>query len=483
MRRTCLTVTLVLSAIHPVAGNGDVRLIEAVKAEDRAAVRAFLREKRDVNARQPDGATALHWAASLDDVETVGLLLGAGADVDAANDYGITALSLAATNGSAAVIEKLLKAGANPNTAKASGETALMTAARTGKMAAVNVLIRHGADVNTKESTHGQDALMWALSQGHLEAARALVERGAEVEGRSASGFSPLMFAARQGDVEAGRMLLGRGADVNAAASDGTTALHVAVVRGHVAFAEFLLREGADPNADRAGYTALHWAVGKWETISTHRVSWSETTESREWRAMDGVPERKLDLVKALLGHGANVNALITQDPPRWGEYSSQGRGKRLEGATPFLLAAMSADLDMMRFLLANGADPALMTKAQVTPLMVAAGAQAPGAAGTTFTAITASMAIGAIQLALEVGNDVNMSDARGETALHHAIDRNLPDVVRFLVDNGAQVNVKNKRGLTPLRYAMGFAQDGQTGIVPERPEVAAVLRQLGATE
>ena len=130
-------------------------------------LQTLLKQKVDVNAPQPDGSTALHWAAQTDDLETADLLIGAGAQVGTANDYGITPLLLACQNGSAVMVEKLLKAGAKPNGAFPTGETALMIAARTGKPGAVQALLVQGADVNAKEPSLGQTALMWAAAQGH----------------------------------------------------------------------------------------------------------------------------------------------------------------------------------------------------------------------------------------------------------------------------------------------------------------------------
>src|SRR5438552_2420404 len=124
------------------------RLADAVEKGDRASVRALLKQHADVNAAQPDGMTALHWAAYLDDLETAKLLAKAGANVKATNDYGVTPLSLACLNGNAALVELLLDGGADPNTTLRGGETALMTASRTGKSGPVKLLLARGAAVN-----------------------------------------------------------------------------------------------------------------------------------------------------------------------------------------------------------------------------------------------------------------------------------------------------------------------------------------------
>ena len=300
-----------------VAATSDLALIEAARNREPETVVALLKRHVDINAVQPDGSTALHWAAQWDDLQTAELLIRAGAHVNTANDYGATPLSLAATNGSAAMIERLLKAGADPNAALPSGETVLMTAARSGHLEAVQALISAGADVNAAEREHRQTALMWAVAERHVDVARLLVDRGADVRARSASGFTPLLFAARMGDRDLVSLCLAHGAEINETDTDGTTPLIAATVRGHAALAEWLLDHGADPNQDTTGYSALHWAAGTFDTMSTREY----TTETGEWSALAGIAQRdaKIRLIKALLAHGADINARLKKNPPRFG--------------------------------------------------------------------------------------------------------------------------------------------------------------------
>ncbi|HEY6345772.1 MAG TPA: ankyrin repeat domain-containing protein [Bryobacteraceae bacterium] len=168
------SILLVLAATGSAAAN-DTRLVDAVSTGDKPAVRALLEQKADVNAKTPDGTSALHWAVRKNDLDTTELLLQAGADVTAQTRYGVTPLSLSATNGNGAIVEKLLKAGASANSANPSGETALMTAARTGKVDAVRVLLDYGADVNARESVREQSALMWAVLENHPDVVKAAV--------------------------------------------------------------------------------------------------------------------------------------------------------------------------------------------------------------------------------------------------------------------------------------------------------------------
>ncbi len=234
-------------------------LADAVQHGDNAAVRSLLAGNADVNATQGDGATALHWAAYRNDAETVTALIRAGADVRAANDHGVTPLALAARNGNAGIIAQLLTAGVDPNDPRQAvnaGETPLMLAARSGQVDAVEVLADAGADIDARESWNGQSALMWAGAEGHVPVVETLIGLGAEIRARSSSGATPLLFATRKGSIGAVRALLAAGADVNEARPDGATPLLVAVVNGHEDLVDLLLAEGADPNAE-GGSTRL----------------------------------------------------------------------------------------------------------------------------------------------------------------------------------------------------------------------------------
>jgi ankyrin repeat protein len=234
----------------------DSQLPDAVERRDKQAVLSLLQQQADVNAAQGDGATALHWAAYLGDAETTALLIRAGAQVSTPNNYGVTPLVLASKSGYAAVIEQLLQAGADPNCTMRSQETALMLAARTGSVDAVKVLLRAGADVNAKEAWNGQSALMWATAEGHGPVVEALLEAGADIRARSNAGTTPLLFAVRRGDMRSVQALLAAGADVNEKRPDLATPLLVAIINGHEGLVDLLLEKGADPNAE-GGSTEL----------------------------------------------------------------------------------------------------------------------------------------------------------------------------------------------------------------------------------
>ena len=455
------------------------RLVDLARQQDRASVRTLVAAGGDVNVAQGDGATALHWAAHWDDVEMAGLLLRAGARINAANDFGVTPLLLASANGRPAMIALLLEAGADPNLASANGEAPLMAAARTGNGDVVQALLDRGADVNYKAAGSGQSALMWAISEKHSNVARRLVERGADIQARSTGGYSPLLFAARVGDLESAKMLIASGADANDKTPDQTSALVVAVVRGHTALAIHLLEHGADPNASATGYTALHWASGSWETELTG-PNGIDAQGDEEWRSLAGVAAGKVELIRALLAHGADRNAKLAKAPPRAG-YTQLSVEHRVAGvnpypgATPFLLAAMAADLDVMRVLAENGADPRLAANDGTTALMLAAGLGRYLAESR----VTEVRALAAVQLALELGAEINAVNDSGNAALHGAAQTKANTIIKVLAEKGADLNLRNKRGQTPMMIADTVRAGSAT--VSQKTPTGDLLRSLGA--
>jgi ankyrin repeat protein len=337
--------------------------------------------------------------------------------------------------------------------------------------------LEHHADVNAKETSLGQTALMWAAAEGHTEVAQALITRGADVHARSKTGFTPFLMSARSAGHDTANLLLEAGADVNEAAPDGTTALTVATIRGNTALATFLLDKGADANAG-PGFTPLHWAVGEWEG-GVDAVANGRRDENSDWRVFLGLQgPTKLELVKALLAHGANPNARAQRNPGYQREMVKRAiRGEALAGATPFFIAARVADLDVMRLLVASGADPSLETDRHVTPMMVAAGV----GSGTGSSPVPENKALEAVKVCWELGNDVNIANVEGETALHGAAYRGpqgTDSLIQFLVDKGAKVNAKNAQGWTPLTIAEGLYFNA-TNTLSESG--AALLRKLGA--
>ena len=452
----------------------DIRVAEAARARDGKGLAALVKQRAPVNVPLPDGSTALHWAVNHDAADQVELLLGAGANVHATNDYGVMPLYLAATNGSAAVIERLLKAGAKANAALPTGETVLMAAARTGRPTAVAALLAGGADPNGKQTSKEQTALMWAAAEGHLDAARLLVDKGANVSARAASGFTPLMFAAREPSLELVKFPVDRGADVNASAGDGSTPLLVATVRGHVDIAKFLLDKGAKPDGDaaKAGYTPLHWASGTFESI----ITYDYPDAPGEWKAAGGIPSRagKLELIRLLVSRGADIEAPLAKNPPRYGYYLyGIGRGDIMTGATPFYLASLVVDVEVMKLLLSLGAKWDVRTKTGCTPLMAAAGLGYQDQESR----IPQASYVEATSFVLGLGADVNASNGDLFTPMHAAAWAGFEQVIQLLADRGAAISPKNKRDETPLDITEGY----HFSFYFDRPAATAVLKKLGA--
>ena len=399
----------------------------------------MIEHRVDVNQAQVDGMTALHWAVYHDDLETAKLLVDAKADVKAANRYGVTPLSLACTNGNEAMVKLLLDAGADPNARLRGDETPLMTAARTGKVGPVRALLARGADVNAKER-RGQTALMWAAAEGHAEVVQASWRPGPISARRCPRGSRPLFFAVREGRTDVARISAeggGRRQRGHAAAKGRRAGLPpggprrsiLAVENGHFELAVVLLEAGADPNDQRSGFTALH-------TLTWVRKPNRGDDESGDPAPIGSGKLTSLQLVDKLVKHGADVNARLEAGQHR-GEASSTATG-----ATPFLLAAMTADVPFMKKLVKLGADPRLPNADHCTPLMAAAGVGclAPGE-----EAGTEDEAIEAVKLALALGNDVNAVDDNGETAMHGAAYKSFPRVVAAPRRQGGQ-----DRGLEP---------------------------------
>lgn len=465
MRHVVVALCMALPASATVLAAGDSPLIAAVRAGKPDVVRSLLKQKVDVNARQGDGATALHWAVDLDDLATADLLLRAGASVNAADDTGVTPLYLSCMHRHAAMVERLLAAGANPNAALLNGETALMMCARAGDPGSVKALLVHGAQVNAKENTHDQTALMWAASEGRAEVVKLLVEVGADVglrsraypqivmgsENRSGAGndytvlrggSTALLLAARAGAVEPAKVLLDAGAHVNDMLPDGTTVLIEAAHSGQSAVAALLLDRGADPNNGDIGYTALHAAV------------------------LRGDP----GLVKALLAHGARPDTAMTEGmPTRRANGHDYLLLAPLIGATPYLLAAQYLEVDIMRVLAAAGADTRLAKKDGMSPLMMAVGMQASNQSNRRGQRVLdgnkvedESRVLQGVTAALDLGSDINAVDSQGDTALHSAASQGFNRVVQLLADRGALLSVKNKRGQTPLASLLGGGAGGR---------------------
>jgi uncharacterized protein len=466
---------------------------DAAMRGDTGAVQTLLHEKADVNAPQPDGATAIQWASYRGDLPLADLLIAAGADVKLANHDGVTPLWLAAQNGNGAMIEKLIRAGADPNERRPNGETPLMMAARSGSVEATRVLADHKADVNAKENLRGTTALMWAAEQEHADVMKLLIQRGADVAAvsnpdtrnsrlniaptvkqRAASaqaaggvqrararrapgapgtddafdldaffrgpqvkdggGLTPMVYAAREGCMECVQTLVEAGADVNQVTNYGWSPLLTATQNKHYLIGKYLLDHGANPNLpNKGGWTPLYLA-----------------TDNRNIEAGD-YPVRNpdmdhLDFIKLLIAKGANVNARICGALSSSTECKGDTTETRTnftmqwlyeDGATAFLRAAQSGDITLMKLLLEHGADPKIATAHNDTALSVASGIG--WVEGVTFEWSPAD-SLEAVKMCLDLGIDVNAQDDQGRTALHGAAHKGRTDVIQVLVDHGANL-------------------------------------------
>jgi uncharacterized protein len=482
------SLAVLLTITSPVISDGaGADAANAAQKKDLGALRALVQRKVDVNTAQPDGTTALHWAVVWNNEDAVTLLLRAGADAKARNRYGSTPLSEAVTAGSAAMVEALLKAGADAKTLTTQdGETVLMTAARAGNADVVRMLLDRGADVNAREKYKGQTALMWAAAERHPAVVKLLLDHGADWKVRSfdretkvarlsaassispiaRGGFTALSFAAREGDIGSARVMLDGGVDINYGDVDNTSALVVSIMNKQYSFAKFLVDRGADVNVVGGyGRTALY------AIVDIRNEDWSALPARK---TEDPVPT--LEIVQVLLARGANVNLALTANLPGRSGMDS-GDTTLHAGTTPLMRAARAGDTAVIRLLLENGADPKLTTKDGNTALMFAAGV----GYRDKNTRGSESDALAAVRIFVDAGLDLVGMNTRGETALHGAADRGADTIVQFLVDRGAELNVKSKQGFTPLDVALGKASLIQLPV--PKPTTVALLRKLGGLE
>jgi ankyrin repeat protein len=475
-------VLLLVCGTNSAAQNG-LTLADAAMRRDAAGVRALVEQRVDVNVPGRDGTPALHWAVRANDLDTARLLLAAGADARLANRYGVTPLFLACANGNAAMIQLLLDAGADPDSTDTAGETPLMTTVRTGSLESVRLLLDRGANPNLADATYQQTALMVAVRSNQPAIVALLIERGAGVDTATRTGetpawvlpnsvpgfghgvgivrgglpdrgsrapipggLTPLLYAVRDGRLEVARRLVEAGADVDRGDANGITPLISAITNNHVDVARFLIDRGADIRAaDWYGRTPL------WAAVETRNMDVDNATFVN---SIDRAPF--LELIQLLLERGADPNVRMKEVPPirraflritgslSWVDFTGQ---------TPFLTASLAGDVAVMRLLLKYGADPHIPTFAGTTALMAAAGVN--WVFDQTFDEGQDAL-LDAVELCYELGMDVNAVNSMGLTALHGAANRGSDEIIRFLVEKGARIDVKDKEGRTPMTWAEG---------------------------
>jgi ankyrin repeat protein len=460
-------------------------LADRIAAGDRKAAIELIARNAPVNAAQPDGSTPLHWAVYRVDEEMVKTLLDRGAKADVVNTYGSSPLAEAVRVANANVVAMLLDAGADANRTNEDGETPLMLAARTGVVKVAEVLLKHGANINARERFRDQTALMWAAAENHPEMVAFLVSKGAavnvrakandwpnqmtsepRVQYRPTGGLTPLLYAARDGCQGCVDALLKGGADIDLPNPDGMTPLMMAIDNAHYELARHLLDGGANPNTwDWWGRTPLYVVINM-------RGGPDSNPGPRE--------PASLDLVKALLSAGVNPNHQLNMLQPSRNGNSGRFKDDLLNtGATPLLRAAQTFDNEVVRALLEHRALVDLPNAMGVTPLMAAAGIgtrTGQSVLGPGPPAEVESRSIETMDILIRAGADVNarvtdttsltariartstMSNREGETALFFAAQSGRANVVKFLLDHGANVNAMGDSGKALLTAARNNA-------------------------
>ena len=488
MSSRSLLATCVLMAALPLSGlaavaEPDAPLAEAAMRRDISAVRELLSKKADVNATGPDGTTALEWMIRIDDLEITKMLLAAGADPKKANRLGVTPIALAAANGNVDILKILLDAGVDANTIDPNNEPVSWSTIRSGNVEAVRTLLDRGATVDFKDSVR-QSSLMLAIREDHPDIVRLLISRGADVNAvtrvgatpnfvlpNSVAGFghgigivrgglpdrgsrylipggmTPLLYAARDGRTESARLLVQNGAKLETTDPNGITPLLMAITNNQVEAARFLIERGAQINiVDWYGRSPL------WSAVEVRNMDVDNAT------FVNGVDrEPVLELIKLLLDKGADPNVRTAETPPirrfilpitgslEWVDFV---------GMTPFLYAARSGDVTVMKMLLEKGADPKIPTFSGTTALMAAAGMNWTFA--QTYDEGTDRL-LEAVKLCYDLGMSVNDMNSMGLTALHAAANRPGSDpIIKWLVEKGAKLGVKDNEGRTPLAWAEG---------------------------
>ena len=472
------------AATHVASGVEAGAVADAAMNGDVAGMDALLKKGADPNALGSFGTPPLHWRVRVDDLAAAKRLLKAGANPNGLTERGVSPLSIAIANGNAEMVALLLRAGADANHADPSGQTHLMRAAQSGVLAVVEQLLSHKAQVDVRDPNFGQTALMFAARAGHADIVSVLLARGADanaatrvgetpafIKPNSVPGFgfgvgilrggvpadrgrreptpggmTPLLYAARHDRVEVAKRLIAAGADVNAKEANGIWPLLMAISNDNLVVAHYLLEHGSSVNGqDWYGRSPL------WEAVNVRNLYVHNATFKN---GIDRAPV--LDLIRALLEAGADVNARTKETPPfrhHLLEITGSLEWVDFTGQTPFLTAALAGDVTVMKLLLEHGANPRIDTFQGTSPLMAAAGVN--WVLAQTWTEGPDQL-LAAVKLCVELGMNVNQANSMGITALHGAANRGSDEIIRFLVAQGADLTAQDHEHRSTLDWAKG---------------------------
>ena len=505
MSTACLTLAAVLT-LTSVASAADT-LATLIQTGDRDAALELIDTGTDVNASQGDGTTPLHWAVYRIDVDLSRTLLDHGAEPDAFNRYGSTPLAEAVKIASLDLVEMLVDAGADVESPNEDRQTVLMLAARSGSVEIAELLLRQGADVNARETWRSQTALMWATDSNFPAMSKLLIDHGADVEARARAndwpaqltteprnqyrptgGLTPLLYAARAGCRDCAAALLEAGADPDRPNPDGVTPLIIAMDNFAYDTARVLFEHGANPHLwDWWGRTALYAAVD----MNTYNL---EHYGERTGPPIATEETTPLELARMFLDAGVNPSHQLNMHRPERGGHNGRFSDEIITtGATPVLRAAASQDYEALRLLVDYGGRVDVPNVMGVTPLMAAAGLGMEPSQRFNPDGNAEDRAIATMEILLAAGADVNaritdvtgrtarigrsstLIERRGQTALFGAVQWAWPRAAQYLIDHGAEVDIVDDKGASPLDIALGRA-----GSRDDRPseEVAAVLER-----
>jgi ankyrin repeat protein len=508
--------------VNITQADGATALHWAVYRDDIATANLLIQAGANVKVATREGATPLSLACQNGNAAIVETLLKAGADPNEKLPNGETALMMASRTGDLPTMKALLDRGADINAKETiRGTSALMWAADQGHAAAAKLLIDRGADLKavsnrapggrrgapgkSGDPRKGNRALQNGVPAGDdapvdqaPAAAPAAAQPAAQQQGQPAAGgqaaaparpaargrqqnvdlsggaLTPLVFAVRANSLETVKVMLAAGADIDQTTGYGWTPLLAASQNRFYQLGSYLMDQGADVNiANNGGWTPLYLAID------------NRNIEGGDYPVRKGDMDH-LAFIKKVLDKGADVNAQMKDSTEGRTVFTNQWLDEN--GATAFLRASQSSDLEVMHLLLAHGADPKIATEGDVTALQVAAGIG--WVDGLTYE-WSEKANVEAVRLLLELGVDPNVQAVTGRTALHGAGHKGRTAVIQMIVDAGGKLDTRDY-GMTgndaggrlkvhtwqPVDYADGLVRVGVQSAVAH-PEAGLLMRKL----